>query len=85
MKTLLPLSLLLSVSFCVVAGCQKDVREVRRTDKDKYSVDTGGYAVSSGGRYEVETGRYSAAGVTQATPSAPRQRPAGLGIPARDR
>jgi len=69
----------------ITSACQKEVREVRRTDPDKYSVDSGGYAAKSGSRLDVQagrsapqTGRYSAGGITQGAPSAPSQRPAGV-------
>jgi hypothetical protein len=73
--------------FCLASllGCQKEVREVRRTDPEKYSVDGGGYAVSTG-RYEVQTGSYSAAGTKyssgtfkQGVPAAPRHEAAAPG------
>jgi len=93
------LPLLLLISALLITGCQKDVREVRRTEKGKYSVGTDGYAVKSGshlevqsgryapqaggyspqaGKYAPQTGSYGAGGVTQSSPSAPRQQPAAL-------
>jgi hypothetical protein len=65
----------------LLMGCQKEVYEVRRTDPDKYSVDTGGGYTTPGTRYEVETGgRYQAGGVAP-SPVAPRQPPVGIGTP----
>jgi hypothetical protein len=88
-RPLLP-SLLLVSSLLVVAGCQKDVQEVRRTDPEKYGVDSGTYAAHTGARYQVDTGRstvytgsYQAGGVTQGAPSAPRLAPVGVGTPSR--
>jgi hypothetical protein len=67
MNLLKPVSPLLLGSLLLV-GCQKDVREVRRTKPaidgggNGYSVDTGQYAVS-GAKYSVDTGnRYSVDG-----------------------
>jgi hypothetical protein len=50
---LLPSLALISAAI-LIAGCQKEIREVRRTEPSKYTVDTGPYAVS-GGRYHTQT------------------------------
>ena len=50
-------------------GCQKDIKEVRRTDPDKYDVNGGT--------------SYSAGGFRPGAPSAPRLEPKALGTPAR--
>ena len=82
---LLP-SLALISSMLIVAGCQKTIHEVRRTEPDKYTVDTGSYAVSSG-NYHAQTisaspaaGRYDS-GFRLGSPSAPRLAPAALHTP----
>ena len=83
MKTVLLPSLLLA-SF-LIAGCQKDVHEVRRTEKDKYAVDGGGLSADTGhysvstGTYGPETGQYSSGGYRQGAPAAPSLAPAGIG------
>jgi hypothetical protein len=56
---------LILVAAAALAGCQKDVKEVRRTDADKYAVSTGG--------------KYSAGAFDQGTPAAPRLEPKALG------
>lgn len=63
--------LVIPVLACVVLviGCQKDVKEVRRTDPTKYDVNGGT--------------SYSAGGFRPGTPSAPRLEPKALGTPAR--
>ena len=88
-RPLLP-SLLLASSLLAVAGCQKDVQEVRRTDPHNYSVDGGGYAVGTGGNYQVDTGHasvytgnYDVGTSKQGAPSAPRLAPVGVGTPVR--
>jgi hypothetical protein len=63
-RRLLPLLL---VSFAFV-GCQKDVKEVRRTDPDKYG---------------VYTGSYSAGELKPGAPSGPQLEPKPLSTPAR--
>ncbi len=83
MNLLKPLSPLLLASLLLV-GCQKDVREVRRTKPaldgggNGYSVDTGQYAVN-GTRYSVETGnRYSVDGSRPHKAAAPTGSAVGL-------
>jgi hypothetical protein len=87
MKTALLPSLLLASSMFV--GCQKDVHEVRRTDPEKYSVDSGALSVDSGryepatGMYGPATGRYSAGTSKVGAPATPSGAPVGIGSPGK--
>ena len=83
MNPLKPLSPLLLGSVLLI-GCQKDVREVRRTkpaidgNGNGYQVDTGQYAVN-GTKYSVETGnRYSVDGHHASEAAAPSGQAVGI-------
>ena len=84
MRTLV-LSLLLASAAVVTVGCEKDVKEVRRTDRDKYAVGVGGWGAESGGpKYDiVAPGTAVRTKTKPGAPSAPRQEPKALRTPAR--